>query len=136
MPLASERRDLEEPPARIHDHALESLRVIRDTMERAGAFTAVPGLGTVLIGLTALLAAALASRAPNASAWLGIWLVEGLVAGAISMTSIVRKARRLGLPLASGIVRKFALAFLPALAAGGILTGVLAKQSLGAMLPG
>jgi len=136
MPLASERPSAAEPPARIHDHAMESLRVIRDAMERAGSFKAVPGHGTVLIGLTALVAAALAARAPSAGAWLAIWLGEGLVAGAISVTSIVRKCRRLGLPLASGIVRKFALAFLPALAAGGILTGVLARQSLGAMLPG
>src|SRR5262249_53998188 len=111
MPLASERPSAAETPARLHDHAMESLRVIRDTMERAGSFAAVPGHGTVLIGLSALLAAALAARAPSARAWLLIWLTEGLAAGAISVASIVRKCRRLGLPLASGIVRKFALAF-------------------------
>ena len=40
-------------PSPIGDHALESLRVIRDAMERAGSFTAVPGWGTVVIGMTA-----------------------------------------------------------------------------------
>ena len=123
-------------PARLQEHALESLRVIRDAMERAGSFTAVPGWGTAAIGATALAAAAIAAQSGGASAWLRVWLIEGAVAGAISVTTIVRKARRLGLPLSSGIVRKFALAFLPGLTAGGILTWILAMQSLGAMLPG
>src|SRR5262249_7955481 len=67
--------------------------------------------------------------------WLRVWLAEGALAGVISSAAIVRKSRRVGLPLASGLARKFALAFLPALAAGGVLTWVLASQSLGAMLP-
>ena len=34
-------------PVAISDHALEQLRYIRDTMERTGSFTAVPGWGGV-----------------------------------------------------------------------------------------
>src|SRR5438270_645941 len=44
-------------PEPLHEHALEHLRYIRDTMERASAFTAVPGWGGVLMGMTALAAA-------------------------------------------------------------------------------
>ena len=38
-------------PVPIQAHALDNLRFIRETMERAGAFTAVPGWGGVLMGL-------------------------------------------------------------------------------------
>lgn len=123
-------------PVPIHDRAVEHLRVIRDAMERAGTFTAVPGWGTVAVGATALVASAAAAGVETGPAWLRLWVVEGFAAGALSLCAIALKARRLGVPLASGPVRKFALAFLPALAAGAILTAVLAEHGLGALLPG
>ena len=43
--------------SRIHAHALENLRFIRDAMARASEFTAVPGWGGVLMGVTALVTA-------------------------------------------------------------------------------
>jgi hypothetical protein len=123
-------------PSPIGDHALESLRVIRDVMERAGAFTAVPGWGTVGSGLTALVAASLAARAQDDAAWLTVWLVEGLLAATLSTAGVVLKSRRLGLSLTSGVSRRFALAFVPALVAGAAMTWVLAAHGLGAFLPG
>jgi len=123
-------------PTPLHDHALESVRVIRDAMERAGSFTAVPGAGMIAIGLTALCAAAIAASAETGPSWLVTWTGEGILAVAISGVTIARKSRRLGLPLRSGPARKFALAFLPSLVAGAVLTGTLAAHGLGSLLPG
>jgi len=123
-------------PTPLHDHALESVRVIRDAMERAGSFTAVPGAGMIAIGLTALVAAAISAATETGASWLAVWIVEGCVAAAISAFTISRKARRLALPLRSGPARKFALAFLPSLFAGAALTFSLAGHGLGSLLPG
>jgi hypothetical protein len=105
-------------------------------MERAGSFTAVPGGGMIAIGLTALVAAPLAAATETGGGWLWTWVGEGLVAAAIAGVTIRRKARRLALPLASGPARKFALAFLPSLVAGAVLTVVLAAHGAGSFLPG
>ena len=59
--------------------AMANLEFIRDTMASATAFTAVPGWGMAATGVTALGAAALASREPGGRAWLAIWLVEAVV---------------------------------------------------------
>ena len=123
-------------PIPLHDHALESVRVIRDAMERAGSFTAVPGVGMIAIGLTAIFAATIASAPETGERWLTTWIVEGCVAVAISAFTIARKAKRLALPLGSGPARKFALAFLPSLFAGAALTFGLTSHGLGSLLPG
>ena len=120
----------------MRDRAVEHLRVIRDAMERAGTFTAVPGWGTVAVGLTALVASTAASGVAPGPAWLRLWLVEGFAAVTLSIGAIILKARKLGLPLSSAVARKFALAFLPALAAGAILSTVLATRELASLLPG
>ena len=123
-------------PVPLHDHALESVRVIRDAMERAGSFTAVPGGGMVAIGLTALIAAPIAAATETGSGWLAVWIVDGVLAALISAFAIGRKAKRLALPLSSGPARRFALAFLPSLVAGAVVTVVLIDHGMGALLPG
>ncbi len=136
MPSLPQFEHVHSEPTPLHDHALESVRVIRDAMERAGSFTAVPGYGMVAIGLTALVAAGIASSTETGDAWLNTWIVEGCLAAAISVYSITRKAGRLGISLASGPARKFALAFVPSLVAGAVLTASLSAHALGSLLPG
>src|SRR5207248_623072 len=63
-------------PRPLQDRALDNLRYIRQTMERAGSFTAVPGWGQVGVGATALVAALLAARQRTPELWLVTWLGE------------------------------------------------------------
>src|SRR5262249_47860004 len=98
-------------PIHMHDHAMDNLRYIRETMERAGSFTAVPGWGGVAMGVTAVIASLIAMRQTSGRAWLGTWLVEGALAVAIGIVAMVRKARAAGLPVWSPPVRKFVFSF-------------------------
>lgn len=123
------------PSVALHDRAMEDLRYIRRTMEQAGSFTAVPGWGGVAMGLTALLAAWLAHGQPDEGRWLAVWLIEALVAVAIAAWSVVRKAKRVKLPLLSGAGRKFVLSFLPPVVAGAALTGALYRAEDIATIP-
>jgi hypothetical protein len=120
----------------LHDHAMENLRYIRQTLERAGSFTAVPGKGGVLMGLTALAASRLAARATTAGAWLAIWTVAALFATAIGICGAALKSRRVQVSLFSGPGRKFIAGFTPAIVAGAILTAVLFRAGVSGFLPG
>src|SRR6266851_482733 len=102
----------EEPPA-LHDRAMDNLRYIRETMERASSFTAVPGWGQVVIGVTALVAAYLAAHQATAKGWLVTWLIEAIIALLISGWSMDRKARASATPLLSGPGRKVAFSLSP-----------------------
>jgi len=106
------------------------LRFIRDTMERSASFTAVPGWGQVILGVTALPAVALAARQSNSAAWLKVWLAEALLAAIIAFLSMHWKANRRGLPLFTGPGRKVALGLFPPLIAGALLTFSLQRASL------
>ncbi len=123
-------------PASMDAHAMDNLRFIRQTMERAGSFTAVPGWGGVAMGMTALGAALVASRQATREAWLATWLGEALVAFSIAGWAMVRKSRAAKLPLLSGPGRKFALSFSPPLLVGALLTLVLYRSRLVNVLPG
>src|SRR3954469_12526350 len=77
----------------IHEHAFDNLRYIRETMERAGSFTAVPGWGGVFMGVTALAASLVAARVPTREAWFAIWMGEAVHAFAIGCWALIRKAK-------------------------------------------
>src|SRR3954467_12495900 len=89
-------------PVPMHAHAMDNLRYIRETIERAGSFTAVPGIGGMLMGSTALAAAWAASRHAHDAVWLAIWLGEALVALAIGIVGAELKSRRGGEKQPSG----------------------------------
>src|SRR5947207_12848923 len=95
----------EEPPA-LHERAMDNLRYIRETMERASAFTGISGWGQVAIGVSALFAAAMAARQAAFKLWLAIWVGEGVVSLLIAGLSIDRKARRTKTRLLNGRVTK------------------------------
>ena len=117
-------------------HALENLRFIRETMERSTSFTAVPGKGGVAMGVTALLAAGIATLTTTSEMWLATWALAALVALAIGVGAMSLKARAANLPVFSGAGRKFALSLSPPLLAGAFLTVALYHQSLIAPLAG
>ena len=108
-------------PRPLHDRAVDDLRFIRQTMERAGSFTAVPGWGQVAVGITALAAALLAARQRTPELWLATWLGEAIVALAIGGGTMVRKAYAGNDPILSGPGRRFWLSFTPPMAVGGPL---------------
>jgi hypothetical protein len=125
----------EEPPA-LHARAMDNLRFIRETMERASSFTAVPGWGGVVMGVTALCAAAVASRQFSITSWIITWLLEALLAFLIGGWAASRKARAAETPLLSGPGRKFALSFLPPMIVGALLTVALYWAGLTSLIPG
>jgi hypothetical protein len=116
--------------------ALEHLRVIRQTMERSSAFTAVPGWGICIMGVTAIIAAPIAFRQRSAEGWLAAWLIEALVGATIALVMMHQKATRLGTEILSISGRKLFVGLLPALAAGGLLTVALMRTGPVGMIPG
>ena len=120
----------------LRSHAAGNIRFIRDTMERASSFTAIPGWGGVAMGVTALLASALSLHARTREQWLGIWLAEAFVAIAIGVWAMARKARRTRTDLFSGPARRFLLTLTAPLGAGAVLTLALERAGLVTLLPG
>jgi hypothetical protein len=115
---------------------MDNLRYIRGTMERAGSFTAVPGLGGVLMGSVALVAAWMAGPQTGETRWMAVWIGAAGVALLIGIVAAAMKSRRLKLPLLSGPGRKFVAGFAPAMLAGAVVTAALFHAGAGALLPG
>ena len=123
-------------PVELHEHAMDNLKYIRRTLERAGSFTAVPGKGGVLMGVVALLAARLAAGQSGAGGWLAIWTAAAIVAMSIGIVGAALKSRRFRMPLFSGPGRKFIAGFAPAIAAGAVMTAVFYRAGISGFLPG
>lgn len=125
-----------EPPPSLNGHAADNLRYIRETMQRASAFTDVPGWGTVIVGLTALGASALAAGTTTFNGWLRVWLAEAVLAGGVGLLAMVRKSRKAGTSLLANPGRRFALSLAPPLVAGAVVTAALYHARLPGPVPG
>ncbi|MEO6052046.1 MAG: hypothetical protein ABIP78_12055 [Pyrinomonadaceae bacterium] len=108
-------------PVQLGDRAIDNLQFIRETMERATSFTAVPGYGGMLMGVTALVAAYIASTQVFLVDSLGTWLVEAFLAFAIGLLAMWQKSKITGGSLVSAPARKFAMSFAPPLIVGFVI---------------
>lgn len=124
------------PAIDLRSRAQDDLRAIRTAMEGSSRFTSVSGVGEMVVGVTALLAAWLAAGQSSSSAWLGVWFIEAILAGGLSLVAAGWKARRTGGTLWSLPARRFALSLAPPLVAGAALTPVFYRAGLIDLLPG
>ncbi len=122
-------------PAPIHEHALNNLRYIREAMERASAFTSIPGWGGVLVGLTAVATAVIAHQEGASQRWLWIWLAEAVIATLITGVAMFRKAARANVSFTGTPARRFFASYLAPIFAAAILTFALARLGVYAALP-
>ena len=124
-------------PDALRDHAVDNLRYIRETMERASAFTSIPGWGGFVIGLTALVATAIAEpmTAWNPRRWLTVWLLEAVAAAVIGGLTMWRKGVRAGTPFMSSAARRFFISYFAPVIAGAILTIAIVRSGTVTTLP-
>ena len=122
-------------PPEMQARAMDNLRFIRETMEAAGTFTAVSGWGQVVIGLTAILAALLASRQTAPVEWVLVWAAEAILALLISVWFMYDKARSASLPLLTASARKLLFSFTPVFVVGMVITFAFMKRGMYPLLP-
>lgn len=135
MSATRETRIAANEPVRLHTHAMDNLRFIRETMERSTSFTAVPGWGTAGMGVIACAGALTASFMASETAWLTVWIVAAFWAVALGTATLVRKARLVNESLFQGAGRRFVLGMLPPVAAGMVLTAVFFQLNLFSIMP-
>lgn len=124
------------PEDSLHHRAADNLRYIRETIQRTASFTAVPGWGSVWVGVTALGAATLAANTTTFNGWLRVWLCEAVLALGIGLVAMQRKATRSGDSLLDHPGRRFAFSLTPSLAAGALATLALYNAQTASPIPG
>ena len=123
-------------PTSIHQKAARDLDYIRQTMERASAFTAVPGRGGIAMGIVALVAGFYSARLGSEPAWLFCWLAAAAIAVGIGFGAMLTKAARVNVSLARGAGRRFVLSLFPPILAGAGISAALYKVGDFSLLPG
>jgi len=119
----------------LNERAIESLEFIRTTMARSAPFTAVSGAGGIAMGVLALVAAAIARSSSSNEQWLTVWVLSAAVAVPVGFVLMRAKARRHDLALWSAAGRRFAQGFVPAIAAGAVLTFALVRGDAVDLVP-
>jgi hypothetical protein len=114
---------------------MESLEFIRTTMARSAPFTAVSGRAGIVMGLLAIIAAAVARSSPSDGQWLAVWIGSAAVAVPVGFVLMRVKARRHDLELWSAAGRRFAQGFAPAIVAGAVLTFALVQADAIDLVP-
>ncbi len=122
-------------PIALSDRAIDNLRFIRETMERSTHFTAVPGYGGMLMGVTATVAAYIAAQQIYLRNWLIVWITEAFLAFAIGLLAMWQKSKIAGESMFSAPARKFAFGFVPPLMAGIAITLGLWRYEQYEMMP-
>lgn len=128
--------DRDPEPPRLHERAADNLRFIRSAMESSSRFTDVSGIGMLIIGVSAVVAALVAAAQSSERAAILVWEAELVVAVTIGLLATLHKARDRWQRLLAAPARKFVLGLAPPLAAGGVLTVVLQREGLFDLLPG
>ena len=123
-------------PVFLQDRAIENLQFIRQTMERATAYTGISGRGLIFVGLSALVSAWAAQQQTEAAHWIFIWLAEAVASVIIAAGMMAKKSKRLQIPMWSETARRFLLSFTPPMLAGGLLTSILYQYNLAQLIPG
>lgn len=123
-------------PVELHRHAADNLSFIRETMERSASFTAVPGWGTVGMGVLALAGACVAALRLGRDWWIWTWVVVAAAAFILGSVTLRIKARRVRVPVWTGPGRRFAMSLAPPILAGALLTAVLYLRGLDHLMPG
>lgn len=115
--------------------AKETLDYIRRTMESASTYTAVSGWGLAASGVVGLVATWLAWLR-GVPADLSIWIPAAVVSVVAATLANAVKARQLGVPVWSGVLRRVFWVVMPVLVAGALLTFALVNNDAAQLLPG
>ncbi len=120
----------------------EDLAYIRRTLDAAGRLSSVSGRGLVLVGflgLGAVAVNALATGAPwQAGAGtesLGVWAVCLVASFAVGVTSMDRKARRMGQRLWTPVLQKALWSYASAMVLGAVLSLAVLRAGRPELLP-
>lgn len=123
-------------PVDLRFRAMDNLRFIREAMQSSTEFTSVSGMGGILVGVSALAAAALVALPALHERWLSVWVADAVLAALIGGATTWRKARGEGVPISRGVGRRFLLALSPPILAAVVLTAALSQAGVATVIPG